>query len=268
MKDVLRSRRFWIALLTVLFLVTDQFGLTLSGEHVHAFVALVAQQIDTPDEIDAYRLVRSEANSVHAVGYAWIIRRLSDGYRPDLIRVDGGKVAIWTGPPGTYEIDLICQVDGGLTQAHARVVIREKDLHPDPGPQPPEPNPPPQPGPKPDLIFVPTDEFNDLGRQVLSLLHANAHETFPALELARRYRSTALRLAGKQTPILPTISAATNALKKGHEDTLRGEDAAIWMACRIEIAKVWEEFEREMDRAMAARFISAIGNGLEAFADG
>ncbi|KAA5541545.1 hypothetical protein FYK55_18490 [Roseiconus nitratireducens] len=227
----------------------------------------IAQQINTPDEVDPHRLIRSEASCEQAGGFAWIVRRLPDGFRPDLVRIDGGKAAIWTGPPGTYEIDLICQVDGALAQAHARVVIRGTGPDPSPpgpGPMPPGPNPP-EPDPSPD--DVPADEFGNLGRRVFSLLKANASETFPAGELAALYQSTADRLTGTTTPIIPTVSAARVVLKEGHDEILEGESSAVWMTCRIEIEKVWDEHQRDMDRTKAARFIAAVGTGLQAFAD-
>jgi hypothetical protein len=302
LKSLIQSRRFWLALSGILFVVTDHFGLPVSEDQVQTVIMLVAawiigdslratttrasggtasniclllcglsvliasttfaQQIDTPSEIEAHRLVRSEATCEQSGGYAWIVRRLPDGFRPDLVRIDGGKAAIWTGPPGVYEIDLICQVDGALAQAHARVTIR--GVGPGPTP-PPGPDPPPEPGPSPIPDDIPDDVFDNLGQQVFASLQANAGETFPASELATLYFDTAKRLAGSQTPIIPTVAAASVVLTEGHDDLLQAENAAVWATCRIEIDRVWTKFEADMDRFKAAQFIAAVGNGLSAF---
>lgn len=302
LKDLFQSRRFWLALSGVLFVATDHFGLPVSEDQVQTVIMLaaawiigdsirstegrtqhegvkriglviglfacscvtpaMAQQIDTPSEIDAYRLVRSEADCEQSGGYAWIVRRLPDGFRPDLVRVDDGKAAIWTGPPGVYEIDLICQVDGALAQAHARVTIRGNG--PDPTP-PPEPAPPPGPGPQPVPDTIPDDEFDNLGKQVFALLQSNASDGFPTAELSQLYFTTSKRLAGSQTPIIPTVATASEVLTEGHDKILQGENSAVWMTCRGEIDRVWKKFESDMDRFKAARFIAAVGNGLTGF---
>ncbi|WP_430454887.1 hypothetical protein [Rhodopirellula europaea] len=223
---------------------------------------MFAQKIETPTEIDAYRIVRSEATCQQPDGYAWIVRRLSDGFRPDLVRIDNGKAAIWTGPPGVYEIDLICQVDGAITQAHAIVTIREADPGPTP---PPGPAPPPEPGPSPIPDDIPDDAFDNLGQQVFALLQASASDSFPAGELATLYSDTAKRLTGAKTPIIPTVTAASVVLTKGQDDLLQAENAAVWATCRIEIDRVWRKFESDIDRFEAAQFIAAVGNGLAAF---
>jgi hypothetical protein len=96
-----------------------------------------------------YTLIRLECEN-DAKSFIWIIRRLPDGFRPDSVRVNNGKELVWTGPPGSYDVDTIyTDKDGILQQLFTRVVI-EGALPPTPTPTPTPDNPnPPNPNPNP-----------------------------------------------------------------------------------------------------------------------
>lgn len=112
-------------------------SLTASG-------SLLAQGVDTYPEHSLVRLTEAqEADSL-----VWIVRRLPDGFRPDLVTLDNGKECIWTGPPGSYDIDVILIKAGVLSQNFRRAVIESKNPVPPPDPiVPPGPDPvvPPDP---------------------------------------------------------------------------------------------------------------------------
>ncbi len=125
-----------------------------------AWGQVVAYQGDTYESTAAfkpYTLIRMECES-EGKSYVWILRRLPDGFRPDSIRVNSGKELVWTGPPGSYDVDTIyTDKDGVLQQLFSRVVIEGTDNTPTPvdpvDPSKPDPKPNPdgiKPLPKPD----------------------------------------------------------------------------------------------------------------------
>ena len=124
----------------------------------------------------------------------WVIRRLPDGLRPDIERIDNGRRCIWAGPPGRYDIDVIVSIDGTLIQDFARTTVGEPgpDPDPDPDPDPPGPGPDPDPDPDPDsCVDIPEDDFGNIGRvacQSLAGLSADALRRKP--EIRKAYLDT------------------------------------------------------------------------------
>ena len=225
----------------------------------------IAQEIVTPEQVQSYHLIRSEAIAESANGYAWIVRRMPDGFRPDVIRIEEGKAAVWTGPPGLYDVDLICQIDGVLSQAFAQVTILGQPPDPPPTPpSPPVPPAPPTPVPPPDPETVPADEFDNIGRQVFQQLATDANKDFPAAQLNVVYTQAALRLTGAQAPILPTINKAKEFIDQQESALLQGEHRETWRVCRTQIDTAWKKFEPSMNRTAAAKFLTAIAGGLSA----
>ncbi len=113
-----------------------------------------AESTEQSSEFKPYSLIRLECEE-EGTSFVWILRRLPDGFRPDSIRVGQGKEIVWTGPPGTYDIDTIFTDKAGvLQQVYSRVTITSPDSPvnpvpgPVPGPTPPGPSPtPPAPTP-------------------------------------------------------------------------------------------------------------------------
>lgn len=167
-----------------------------------------AQEIDSPERADEHTLVESVATTEGATGFAWIIRRTGDGFRPRVLQLDGGETAVWTAPPGRYEIDLIALADGSLSQAFTTTTIAGRPDEPDPPEPPDEPDEPDDPDP-------PTDP--NLDAELVSLARSEAEaidDPQTAQVIAAVYSQVRAALAnGEISPgdVFRTLREATDA---------------------------------------------------------
>lgn len=128
------------------------------------FATLVLGQLTVipANETDGAAVVISEQ-----VGMWWIFTGKSDqvtGFVLDILRptleLEGGKVAVLSGPPGHYVVvQQYEKPDGGWDWFKAVVVIRGP---PEPGPGPDPPPPPPPPG-KRNVVIIYETENNPPG---------------------------------------------------------------------------------------------------------
>lgn len=204
---------------------------------------------DLPERAPEHTLI--ELSGQEGTSWAWIIKRLPDGFRPRVRMVDDGRTAIWTGPPGDYDVDVIALRDGALIQDFARFTIEATSP---PRPQPdPEPDRPP--GPQP----------TDLSRQVAGWARAVADPSgAQALALVHRQVADA---AGEMT-----LEQAIQSLRTGSDRAL------------VETGTInqWAEFRRKTGQSLAehrqrgqvvtsehfAAWMNEIAQGLELAADG
>jgi hypothetical protein len=122
--------------------------------------------------------------------WVWIIRRVGSDTRPDSYQFESGRVCLFTGPPGSYEIDAIQSKGGTLQQDFARLKIVA--VNPVPPKPTPDPTPGPTPGPTPNPSPVPPDVFDNIGQRVAgwaSGLPANAAVGSVYLKHAKRLRT-------------------------------------------------------------------------------
>ena len=137
--------------MTILLLLV---GLSFPGTAWGQIAAYQGTNTDIQSSFKPYTLIRMECQP-NAKSFVWILRRLPDGFRPDSVRVNDGKELVWTGPPGSYDVDTIYTDENGiLQQLFTRVVIEGASPvppEPTPVPTPDNPNPPkpdnPTPGP-------------------------------------------------------------------------------------------------------------------------
>ncbi len=122
--------------------------LIFPGESWAQVSAYQGDQTQTQSTFKPYTLIRLQCDS-DAKSYIWILRRLPDGFRPDSVRINNGKELVWTGPPGSYDVDTIyTDKDGILQQLFTKVVIEGTS----PTPVVPTPVIPTPDNPTPDSI--------------------------------------------------------------------------------------------------------------------
>ncbi len=126
---------------TPMVMIFLALALSFPGSLIAQVTAFEGSSSTSPLTFKPFTLVRLACEQ-EAKSYVWILRRMPDGYRPDSIRIGNGKELVFTGPPGSYDVDTIYSDETGtLQQVFVRVVIEGTDgvvpVPPVPGPIPP-----------------------------------------------------------------------------------------------------------------------------------
>lgn len=121
--------------------------LSLPGTLLSQEITATSGSGEQTNNFQPYTLIKLTCEA-EAKSYVWIVRRLPDGFRPDTVRIDNGKQLVWTGPPGSYDVDSIYIDSAGVfQQLFHRVNIGNADPNkPDVKPNPPDVKPVPDGG--------------------------------------------------------------------------------------------------------------------------
>lgn len=230
---------------------------------------------ELPTEAKEHTLI--EMQGTDGQSWAWILKRTQDGHRPMIRTFDAGRTCIWTGPPGTYDIDVIALQDGVLVQEYAQLVIvphappkPDPSPGPQPGPQPgpspgPDPSPGPSPEPQPDPTPPPTLPDDPWG--VAKLVYTEAVKIPAAArgkagELADNFDAVAAGIHAGQFRN-GGFQAAQKTIAESNQQTL-GSERAAWDPLFTRLHTHTQERRVPTTLAAYADLYAAIAAGLRA----
>lgn len=225
---------------------------------------ILAQELQVPEAVGLYRLVRCEVKSDgtdKVTGCAW--DALGVGIDPatnrptfmvpDMAVSDSTMTMNMVGPPGQYRILVFVSRESGRPLSLSKMVTISGTGPVPPGPNPPGPNPP---GPTPVL-----DEIGQASYALLIKLPTIAQDKVP--DVAKVYRSIVARMEDGR---LVSIGEATKALSE--ERSLAMGDVNTWKAWVDGMSPVWTKYWTDRDgkptKTEIIQFYKSIAASLEA----
>lgn len=217
------------ALLACLLVVQDQQQVKVAADPSFAPLMSVT---GADRSYEVYQLIKMEAEP-QAAGYVWIIRRLPDGLRPEFVTLKEGKMCVWTGPPGKYDVDIIYTTEQGISQLFCNVTIKGDGPKPPTPPDDPDKPDPPTPPDDPDEPDGPDNpqppEPGQFGYSKLAFDLAkkipSSKRTSLSMKIADNYEATsaAIRAGG-----IVTVEAAFQEVKKRNQELQSDPNIVAW----------------------------------------
>ena len=191
--------------------------------------ATAQAQIEGPDSVGVYRLVRLRSTAV-ADGYAWSVA--AQGGPVDIQAIGDGRESVFVGPPGEYVVSLLATtVDWDARQFTQKQSSKRVTITGD-GPTPPGPEPtPPTPTPLPDGTYK-------LAQFVYDRVPQDGKSFAGAL--AGTFESVSAQMAAGT---ITSIADANAKIKNANADILGTSGKAKWQpwldALNVKMTELW-----------------------------